>query len=112
MIPDIYGNSVYNPYSNPMMQQTQMQPIERHVDRVNGKNGADMFRMAPNSDVLLLDENNPIVWFVKTDSAGYKTVIPYDVSPHVDEPAPDVKGIDERLNSIDERLKALEEALK
>lgn len=112
MYPDIYGSNVYNPYNNPMIQPPQPQPMERHVDKVNGKNGADMFRMAPNSDALLIDENNPIVWFVKTDSAGYKTVIPYDITPHADEPSPDVKGIDERLNSIDERLKALEEALK
>ena len=109
----MYGDNIYGQNQIPMMQMQMQMPLqERHIDRVNGRNGAEMFRMAPNSEVLLLDENLPIIWFAKTDSAGYKTLIPYDISQHVDEPLPDVKGIDERLNSIDERLKALEEALK
>ena len=29
--------------------------------KVNGRNGADAFRMAADSSVLLLDENDPIV---------------------------------------------------
>lgn len=107
----MYTDMYYNTF-NPIAPQPQMPSPRREVDRVNGRNGADMFRIAPNSSVLLLDENDPIIWFVKTDSAGYKTIIPYDIKPHEDEPVPDVKGIDERLNSIDERLKALEEALK
>ena len=102
MYSDMYLNNTLN----------TIQPPRREVDRVNGKNGADMFRLAPNSSVLLLDENNPIVWFVKTDGAGYKTVIPYDIQPHVEERAPDMKDLDERLKSFDERLKVIEEALK
>ena len=112
MYNDMYMNNPYGNTFNPVMQQPMMPAQRREVDRLNGRNGAEMFRMAPNSSVLLLDENEPIIWFVKTDSAGYKTIMPYDIAPHVDEPLPDVKGIDERLNSIDERLKTLEEALK
>lgn len=51
------------------------------IIRVNGKNGADAFQMAPNSQVLLLDETAPIVWLKTTDGAGYPTLIPYDISP-------------------------------
>jgi hypothetical protein len=43
----------YNPY----------QQISNHqeVIRVNGRQGAEAYQMAPNSSVLLLDENAPVV---------------------------------------------------
>lgn len=52
------------------------------ITRVNGRNGAEAFRMAPNSSILLMDENDPIVWMKQTDGAGYATVTPYTVSPY------------------------------
>lgn len=104
----VIGNTPYGVYNQPMQM-----PLQRKtVDRVNGKNGADMYQMAPESSVLLLDEYNPMVWFIQTDSAGYKTIIPYDIKPHEEEPLPDAKSIDERLNGFDERLRVIEEALK
>lgn len=106
MFQDMY-NSI-----NPYMQQPQMPMQKTEVDRVNGRNGAELFRIAPNSSALLLDMNDPIVWFVQTDSAGYKTIIPYDIKPHEEQSPPDAKSIDERLNKFDERLKIIEEALK
>ena len=77
-----------------------------HYDiiKVKGQNGADAFQMAPNSKVLLLDENDPLVWFVQTDGAGYKTVTPYTITPF--QPAPPVD-----LNSLEQRLAALEEKM-
>ena len=47
------------------------------ITRVNGRNGAEAFRMAPNSSILLMDENDPIVWMKQTDGAGYATVSGY-----------------------------------
>jgi len=74
------------------------------IIKVKGQNGADAFQMAPNSKVLLLDENDPLVWFVQTDGAGYKTVTPYTITPF--QPAPPVD-----LNSLEQRLAALEEKM-
>ena len=74
------------------------------IIRVKGQNGAEAFQMAPNSKVLLLDENDPLVWFVQTDGAGYKTVTPYTITPF--QPAPPVD-----LNSLEQRLAALEEKM-
>ena len=50
---------MYNGYSNPydtrgMMQQQTAQRCE--IVRVNGKNGADAYQLAPNSSALLLAE--------------------------------------------------------
>ena len=97
-------------YMQPL--QFQQPALERHVDRVHGEPGVDQYQMAPNSDVILLDETAPMIWFVQTDAAGYKTKHPYDITPHEKKPEPDISGIDKRIDAIDERIRALEEALK
>lgn len=106
------GNNPYGYFNPPVQQGIQVQPQQRKLDKVNGRNGAEMYWMAPDSEVLLPDTQEPIVWFIKTDSAGYKTIVAYDIKQHEDVPPPDFKGIDVRLDNFDERLKALEEALK
>ena len=105
-----WGNNNYlnNPYN--YMPQLTPQPPHREVDKVHGEEGVNFFQMGPNSSVLLLDETAPIIWFVQTDSAGYKTKTPYDISIHVSDPPIETK-MDERFASIDKRLKSLEEAL-
>lgn len=90
-------------YSN---QYYQMYPQMQQIVRVNGENGARTFQMAPNSSALLLDENAPLVWFVQTDGAGYKTVKPYNISEYVPEPEPDLKALMERLSRLEERIYA------
>jgi len=106
-----WGNNsiINNPYN--FMPQLQMPAPHMEVIHVNGENGVDAFQMGPNSSALLLDENAPIVWFVQTDGAGYKTKTPYDITIHTPEPSPEIKSMDERLMSIDQRLKVIEEVM-
>lgn len=52
------------------------------IVRVNGQEGADAYRLPPNSSILLLDQTAPIVWLKMTDGAGYPTLTPYDITPH------------------------------
>ena len=106
-----WGNNgiLNNPYN--FVPQVQMPAPHMEVIRVSGEKGADAFQMGANSSVLLLDETAPIVWFVQTDGAGYKTKTPYDISIHTPEPSPEMKTMDERFASIDRRLKAIEEAM-
>ena len=90
-------NSFYpNPFSS--------YPPRQEIIRVNGENGARALQMAPNSSVLLLDENSPIVWLVITDGAGYKTVSPYTITPYQPEPPVDVRGLEERLKRLEDML--------
>ena len=49
----------YNPYAQPT--PTPYGINRQEVVRVNGKNGAEAYQMAPNSSILLLDETAPIV---------------------------------------------------
>lgn len=74
------------------------------IIRVNGENGANAFQMGPNSKILLLDENAPIVWLVQTDGAGYKTVEPYDVTPHKAAPLVNLNSLEARITALEEKL--------
>ena len=89
-----------------MLSPNTQQQASIHTIRVNGRAGADAFSMPPNSDTILLDMNEPIIYFVMSDGAGYKTITPYDISIHKEVTEKDT------LKSIEARLTKLEEAVK
>jgi hypothetical protein len=104
----MYGyNDLYNPLMNPYMPNPsanalQQQQPRMEVVKVNGENGARAFPIGANSSALLLDESGTIVWLVVTDGAGYKTVSPYDITPHQTAQAPDVSGLEQRIARLEE----------
>ena len=102
---DPYMNLYPQPYSQGANFGAYQPRLERReIIHVNGQPGAAAFRMAPNSNALLLDDTAPIVWLCVSDGAGYHTVTPYTITPY-EAPAP----VD--LNSIEARLKKLEEKI-
>lgn len=96
----------YNPYFQPQPQIPQIQQPRQEVTKVNGENGARAYNIGANSSALLLDESGCIVWLVTTDGAGYKTVAPFDITPHRQEPEPDFTSLEERITKLEERLNA------
>jgi len=94
--------SMYNMY-NPFMPPAPA-PYQGQVVTVNGNNGANAFSMGPNASVILLDESGKIAWFVKTDGAGYKSVAPFDLTPHQEAPAPDYSGLENRIKKLEEMI--------
>jgi len=96
----MYNGNMYNsPYLYNMTLQRQ------EVIRVNGRNGAEAYQMAPNSSILLLDETAPIVWLKTTDGASYPTLNGYVISPLREK-----GGEHPELIELEERIKKLEEA--
>ncbi len=94
-----------NPYQARLdaLQQPQMQPMQRYdIIHVNGENGARSFRMAPNSQCLLLDDTAPIVWLCQSDGAGYHTVTPYQIAPYQSQPEPDYNALNQRITRLEE----------
>lgn len=79
-------------------------PQRCEVVKVNGRAGAEMFLMAPNSSVLLLDESAPLVWLKTTDGAGYPTLMPYSIKPFEQKPPADLSEIIKRLDELEERV--------
>jgi len=86
-----------NPYLETMTGGPRIQ-----VTRVNGRGGAEAFRMGPNSSAFLLDESGELLWAVTTDGAGYKTILPYDITPHQEAAPPDYSRIEARLTRLEE----------
>ena len=89
----MYG-SPFNPYGGFQRQE--------QVVRVNGQGGAEAYAIGPNSSALLLDESGALVWLVTTDGAGYKTVAPYDITPHKAPQAPDYASLEARIKKLEE----------
>lgn len=82
-------------------QQVTAQAPRCEIIHVNGENGARAFRMAPNSQCLLLDDTAPIVWLAITDGAGYPTLTPYSITPYQAAPAPDFSDLDSRISRLE-----------
>lgn len=103
----MYENMMYNPAIMPYfgMQQQQHTPSSRQeVIKVNGENGANAINLAPNSSLLALDMSGSLVWLVTTDGAGYKTVSPFDISPHEETPAPDFASLESRIEALERMM--------
>ena len=113
---NIQDNGMYGLPRQPMnyqqmrgMMNQQMQPMQQSskIDRVNGKEGAEAYFLMPNSEVLLLDTTNPIVWLKQTDSAGYGTVTGFNVIPLKDDTdvsQNDYSALEQRIANIEQIL--------
>lgn len=103
----MYGDALYNPMINPYMQAGmqqnpyQQQQPRQEVVKVNGEGGARAFPIGANSSAILLDESGKLIWLVTTDGAGYKTVSPYDITPHQVAPAPDYTTLEQRIERLE-----------
>ena len=95
------GTTFQDPYRARLGALQQFQAQRYEIIRVNGENGAQAFQMAPNSSALLLDETAPIVWFVQTDGAGYKTAKPFSIAPYQPQPPVDVHALEARINRLE-----------
>lgn len=93
-----------DPYRARLGSMQTFQPPRYEIIRVNGENGARAFQMAPNSTALLLDDTAPIVWFVQTDGAGYKTETPFSISPYQPTPPVDVNALEARIQRLEAML--------
>lgn len=85
----------------------------QQVVQVDGYNGASTFKMGPDSSALLLDQSGDKIWFVKTDGAGYKSIIqPYAISPifnnnNNNNNTYDFSQYEERLSKLEKLMEGL-----
>lgn len=103
----MYPNFNQNQLSQLLQQSLQPQIAQQNVVEVTGRGGAEAYSLGPNSSVLLLDNTAPIVWLVKTDGAGYKSLKPYDIKEHEEKPPVDhYKELDERISKLEDTINA------
>lgn len=94
----MFNNDFYNNFMTPQQEQ---------ITTVNGYNGANSLRLAPNSSKLALDVSGDILWCITTDSAGYKTIKPQKLSDMEMPLSPEYKSLEDRLTKIEEQLGGL-----
>jgi len=101
-------NQNANQLSQLLLQQTLQQNTQQtKVVEVTGRAGAEAYQLAPDSSILLLDNTAPIVWLVKTDGAGYKSLVPYDIKVHEEEkPVDHYKELEGRISKLEEVINA------
>lgn len=104
---NFYGSGGY-PMTSPTAQPYFNQYSARRMGilKVHGTEGLNALRMMPNDEALALDETAPILWVIKTDSAGYKTPTPFEIRPYQPEPEVSLKDIDQRLRRMEDAFYA------
>lgn len=101
------NNSIPTPINN-YNQQFQYQQLPHYeIIQVNGKAGVDAFKMGPNSSVILVDETADLIWFVRTDGAGYKNATPFTITPYIEKPPVDINALCERVANMEATLNSL-----
>lgn len=97
---------MYNfPYGMPPIQAPSYAP-RQEIIRVNGRPGAEALSLAPNSSVLALDENDPVLWVAQTDGAGYKTLAAYSIEPVKQQAPVDMNALLERVSKLEDYIYA------
>lgn len=92
----------WSPAATPMPPSYQVRPI---IDWAIGKAGADAYPMAPNSKVMLLDTQDPVMYVKATDAVGRASIVIYDLVErqpvNVADAAPMTPAIDyDKIRSI------------
>jgi hypothetical protein len=104
----MYPYNNQNQLSQLLLQQAiQPQTAQTKVIEVTGRAGAEAYQLGPDSSILLLDNTAPIVWLVKTDGAGYKSLSAYDITPHEEKaPVDQYKSLEELITKLEETINA------
>lgn len=111
-------NNYFNPYNyTPFnnlpyaVSQAQLPAPTMEIPKVNGEESARAFSIGPNSSVILMDNDKPLIWVVVTDASGFKTVTPFVISPYTPEQPVNAETLKGEMDSICDRLNKLEERM-
>jgi len=101
----VYENGIYNPAIMPYFGMQPQRPAQRQeVVKVNGENGAMALQLPPNSSAIALDMSGTMIWLITTDGAGYKSVNPFDITPHQTAQPPDFASLESRISALERMM--------
>ena len=92
-------NQLQTPY-NPYMGY-QRGPMYK-ADPIHGEIAAWQFPMGPGSEIYLPDADRDIIWWIRTDNNGNRSVKPFDVKPHEEPIQVDTNDLAARLAAVEE----------
>ena len=94
-----FGQAQFNPYSYQRLPVYSAAPI-------HGENAAWQFPMGANSEIYLPDAEKDIIWWIRTDNNGNRSVQPFDVTPHKEPEPIDMNDLLARLGAVEEWINA------
>ena len=100
----VVGQAQFSPYQNTWNNFTQRLPVYK-ADPIHGENAAWQFPIG-SGEIYLPDADEDIIWWIKVDQNGNKSVIPFDVTPHKKPDPIDMNSIIDRLNALEEKVNA------
>ena len=84
---------------------------KQNVRKVKGLQGAQKIMMDKESSILILDEDEPIIYFCQTDSFCNLSVDAYDITPHKTEEEIQTNRILAAIDIMNKRLERVEARL-
>ena len=71
--------------------------------------GAQAFvsMMLPNSNAIVMDQNDPLVYIIMTDGAGYPTINPYQLIPYEPPKPVDANAVMARMDQLERTMQAV-----
>ena len=100
----VVGQAQFSSYNQPNIWGNQRLPFYK-ADPIHGENAAWAFPIG-GGEIYLPDADEDIIWWIKVDQNGNKTVTPFDVMPHKKPEPIDMISIIDRLNALEEKVNA------
>lgn len=92
------------PYTQqPYNQQQNLLPAQQIV-KVNGRDSIKELKLVPNSSLLALDNNEPVVWLCVADGVGNVSATAYDITIHKDKDEIQANNFEERLSKLEKTI--------
>lgn len=104
---NIVGQAQFTPYQNNMIwgnYSPQRLPVYK-ADPIHGENAAWQFPIG-GGEIYLPDADEDIIWWIRVDQNGNKSVTPFDVTLHKKPEPIDMNNIIDRLNALEEKINA------
>lgn len=100
------GGINFNPYQQqwPMPQQNRLPSYK--ADPIQGEDAAWQFAMGPNSEIWLPDANEDVVWWIRSDMHGNKTVTGFNITLRQKPQPVDTNDLAARLAAVEEWINA------
>ena len=102
----------FNPYGMAQMPYQAPRPAlslpQQQVVTVAGVDSISAIQMGPNSSMLVMDQNAPVVYLCQSDGVGKVTATAYDITPHKDAAKIHQETMDARIAALEAAVARLE----
>lgn len=101
------GQASFGPYMNYLNTTPSYNRLPVYnAAPIHGEHAAWQFPMGSNSEIYLPDDEQDIIWWIRTDNYGNRTVKSFDVILREESIQTDMNNILDRLAALEEKVNA------